>query len=104
MQRHGSLRLVLLKVFVCLAAVGIALYCTIRAQNSVTRLRRQIPPLAKELKGLQEENQRLQYDIDHFENPVHLLELTRKPEYSHLKFPYNKDVIRIEDSTLKEEF
>ena len=56
-------------------------------------MRRAIPPLAKEVRAIQEENHHLQYVIDRFENPVHLIELSRKPEYGHLKYPRTADVI-----------
>lgn len=83
----------LLRIFTCILAAGIALYSYIDKQNDLTELRMAIPVLAKEVKGLQEENIRLKYEIDRFESPIHLMELARKPEFGHLKFPYSTDVV-----------
>lgn len=80
-------------IFICLAGAGFALYTSVSGQNDVMALRRAIPPLAKEVKALQEENHRLEYQIDRFENPIHLIELSRKPEYGHLKYPEVQDII-----------
>lgn len=69
------------------------LFGYIEKQNDLTELRLAIPALAKEVKSLQEENIRLTYEIEHFESPIHLMELMRKPEFSHLKYPYLNDEI-----------
>jgi|EndMetStandDraft_5_1072996.scaffolds.fasta_scaffold905662_2 cell division protein FtsL len=82
-----------LRIFVCIVAVGITLYFYIDKQNEIVELRIAIPALAKEVKALHEENNRLQYQIDRFESPEHLMELARKPEFTHLKFPKGEEVI-----------
>lgn len=82
-----------LRVFFCILLVGITLYAYIDKQNDLTELRLAIPALAKEVKSIQDENNRLQYEIDYFESPIHLMELLRKPEFGHLKYPYDPDVI-----------
>lgn len=69
------------------------LFGYIEKQNELTELRLAIPSLAKEVKSLQEENIRLTYEIEHFESPIHLMELMRKPEFSHLKYPFLPDEI-----------
>ncbi|TXI42793.1 MAG: hypothetical protein E6Q59_00405 [Nitrosomonas sp.] len=83
----------LLKIFICLVGAGLTLYATVNEQNQLMILRRAIPPRAKELKALQEENHRLKYVIDRFESPLHLIELSRKPEYGHLKYPKAGDIV-----------
>ena len=40
----------------------------------------------------------LRYEIDTFETPTHLMQLSQKPEYAHLKHPYTKDLIVIPSS------
>ena len=85
--------IILVRVFVCIFAVGLTLYFYVHEQNDLTELRLQIPVIEKELRKLQEENHRLEYQIDRFENPIHLMELARQPEYRHLKHPYLRDVI-----------
>lgn len=79
------------------------MYAYIDRQNDLTELRLQFPQLAKEVKGIQEENNRLYYEIDRFESPIHLLELSRKPEFGHLKHPYLHDIIIIDTITSSSE-
>jgi hypothetical protein len=81
-----------IRIFFCILLVGITLYAYIAKQNEMTELRLAIPVLTREVKSIQEENNRLRYEIDHFESPIHLMELLRKPEFSHLKYPYDRDV------------
>lgn len=57
-----------------------------------------IPEAEKKLREIQAENNRLQYDIDQFESPLHLMELARKPEFSHLKAPYLQDIVEFSGS------
>ncbi len=71
-----------LRIFICILAAGLTLFGYIEKQNELTELRLAIPSLAKEVKSLQEENIRLTYEIEHFESPIHLMELMRKPEFS----------------------
>lgn len=82
-----------LRIFACICAAGLTLFGYIEKQNELTELRLAIPSLAKEVKSLQEENIRLTFEIEHFESPIHLMELMRKPEFSHLKYPYIPDEI-----------
>lgn len=81
------------RVFICIFAAGVAVFAYIDKQNDLTELRLAIPALAKEVKSIQEENTRLRYEIERFESPIHLMELMRKPEFGHLKYPYLKDEI-----------
>ncbi|MBN9378711.1 MAG: hypothetical protein BGO14_07555 [Chlamydiales bacterium 38-26] len=84
---------IFIRLFACVFMMGISLYAYIYKQNELTELRLAIPALAKELRNIQEENHRLKYEIDYFESPIHLMELMRMPEFGHLKFAYNQDVI-----------
>jgi len=84
---------VLTRIFFCIFVTSLLLYSYVNRQNALTSLRLEIPPLAKEVKKLQEDNARLEFDIDRFENPINLMKLARQPEYSHLKHPYTKDII-----------
>lgn len=86
-----------LQILCCIFAAGIALYAYIDKQNDLTELRLVIPTLTKEVKRIQKENIRLQYEVDRFESPIHLMELLRRPEYSHLKYPHVDDVVVIEE-------
>jgi hypothetical protein len=83
------------RIFVCILAAGWTLYAYIDKQNEMVELRLAIPLLVKQVRALQEENIRLKYEIDSFESPIHLMELARKPEFSHLKYPYVKDIVQL---------
>ena len=95
-RSHKAHWLLSLRFFLCIFIAGIALFAYIDKQNELTELRLAIPALAKEVKGIQEENTRLTYEIESFESPIHLMELMRKPEFGHLKYPYIKDEIFLE--------
>lgn len=82
-------------LLICIVSAGMALYSYIDKTNELTELRMTIPQISKTVKKLQEENTRLKYEVDQFESPLHLMELQRKPEFSHLKFPYLNDEIII---------
>lgn len=84
----------LIRILICIAVAGITLFAHIERQNELVTLRLALPFINREVKAAQEENTRLQYEIDRFESPVHLMELARKPEFSHLKYP------RIDEVTL----
>lgn len=85
-----------LRFFVCIFIAGIALFAYIDKQNDLTELRLALPALTKNVRSIQEENTRLKYEIESFESPIHLMELMRKPEFGHLKYPYIKDEIFLE--------
>jgi len=82
-----------IRLVICLAILGFALYGHIEKQNQITALRIELPEIARELKALQEDNTRLRYEIEQFESPEHLIELARHHEYSHLRHPLVKEVI-----------
>lgn len=82
-----------LRIFICIFAAGWTLYAFIDKQNELVELRMAIPALTQEVKAIEDENNRLKYEVERFESPIHLMELARKPEFSHLKYPYDRDVI-----------
>ncbi len=84
-------------MLICICVGGIFLYSYVDKQNAVTRRRLEIPVLAKEIKDLKEENTRLQYEIDLFESPEHLIELARHSEFAHLKAPMLKEIITLQE-------
>jgi len=88
---------ILSPVLVCILLFGFLLYSYVDRQNDVTRLRLEIPKIAKEIQDIKEENTRLQYEIDLFESPQHLMQLASCSEFSHLKHPLFKDVVRIDE-------
>lgn len=82
-----------IRIFVCLLFAGWMLYFYIDKHNELVELRLLIPQVEKDLKAVQEENMRLKYEIDRFESPIHLMEMARKPEFSHLKYPQTSEVV-----------
>lgn len=82
-----------IRLFVCIVCAGLFLYKYIDKLNELTQLKLSIPALAKEVREIKEENLELRYEIEQFESPIHLMELARKPEYGHLKYPSLTDVI-----------
>lgn len=86
----------LIRILLCIGVCGGFLYAYVDKQNALTQRRLEIPVLAKEIKDLKEENIRLQYEIDLFESPEHLMELARHSEYSHLKHPMLKEVVTMQ--------
>lgn len=86
---------IFIRLFLCVFVLGMFLYAFISKQNQITQLRLQIPIAGRALQEIQEENTRLQFEIDQFENPMHLMELSRRPEFSHLKHPFANEIITI---------
>lgn len=80
----------------CILVMGVFLYAYITKQNNITELRLQIPVASKELDAVNQENIRLQFEIDQFEKPQHLMELSSQPQFSHLKHPLLEEIITIE--------
>jgi hypothetical protein len=85
----------LIRLLICISFAGLMLYKYIDKLNDLTELRLSIPVLAREVKDIHEQNLELQYTIDCFESPLHLMELASKPEFGHLKYPTLNDVISL---------
>lgn len=66
-------------------------------QNTLAYLQMRIPKIAQEIREVEEEIAELQYDIDQFQSPSNLLEIAQKPEFSHLKHPFMRDILSIEE-------
>ncbi len=87
-----------IRLLICIGCLSILVYSYINEQNAMTRLQLDIPKVAKEIRDLQEENTRLQYEIDLFESPAHLIELSRHTEFAHLKHPMLKDIVSLQEA------
>jgi hypothetical protein len=83
----------LVRLFCCIFILGISLFAYVSKHNVLTEKRMRVPLLAKELQAVDEQNVRLRFSIEKFESPLHLMELVRKPEFSHLKHPVWTDII-----------
>ena len=86
------------RLLICISFTGLALYKYIDKVNELTELRLLIPVLTREVKEIHEQNLELQYAIESFESPLHLMELARKPEFGHLKYPSLDEVILLPES------
>ena len=85
----------LFRVFICIVTLSVCVYSIINEQNKITQLRLEIPTVAKSILEIEEEKDRLRYEIECFENPLHLMQLARLSEYSHLKHPLIKEVLSV---------
>lgn len=85
----------LLQIGVCFGVFGFCLYSYLDEQNSLVRLKMQMPQKEKEIQSVKDELQRLSYQVDRFENPTHLIELAHRPEFSHLKHPVLKEILTV---------
>lgn len=56
----------------------------------------EIPKLVKSLKQLEEENAYLSLEIKRLESPDRLIKLLRQKEYSHLRYPYVDEIIKVD--------
>jgi hypothetical protein len=91
---------VLCGICVCLLFFGFCLYSYIDRYNAVLQLRIEVPKLTRAVKEVKEENMRLQYRIQEFESPEHLMKLCATEPFSHLKFPLLKEVITLKEGTV----
>lgn len=90
-------RALTIKLFFCILLSGVALYSYIDLQNTLTAQRIRIPQLAQEIKTLEEQNIRFQYEIDAFENPLNLASIGRTAGLTHLKHPLLCDVVHLKE-------
>lgn len=92
------------RIFVCVLFFGWCLYSYIDMQNGITELRIRIPELARVVRTTEEENTRLLFEIEVFENPAHLMELAQTAAFAHLKYPLAKEVITLKSVPVLKEF
>lgn len=92
----------LIRLFLCIFIFGVYLYLYVDKQNQLTELRLEIPPLTKEVRAIKEEIAKLQFEVDQFESPAHLMDLAQNPEYGHLRHPLVKDIVILPTGENKE--
>lgn len=88
----------LIKLGFCLSVFGLCLYSYLESQNELTQLKIQLPKVEKEVKLIREENRRLAYELDQFENPTRLIEMAHRPEFSHLKHPLLREILTVPEA------
>ena|SRR3989338_1810058 len=74
---------------------GCSLFSYLHTQNEVSKLKMELPMIAKEIESLYSENQKLKFEVECFENPLHLIELARQPQFSHMRFPMENEILSI---------
>ncbi|MCH9612986.1 MAG: hypothetical protein S4CHLAM102_14860 [Chlamydiia bacterium] len=92
-----------IQIAICFAVCTTFLYNYLSYQNQLTQLRMEIPALAQTLKGIEEENLRLKYEIERFENPWHLMDLAKHSEFSHLRHPLLEEIVVIEHHAMPQQ-
>ena len=93
----------IIKVLICALSFGGVLYAYIYKQNDLTKLRIEVPLVSKEVRALEEENSRLLFEIERFENPKHLMQLAKRPEFSHLKHPTFDEILTLQHRSIFKE-
>lgn len=88
---------VLLRLILCVSVFALYLYQIIQKQNTLNYLSLQIPKLARDVKSLEEENTKLQFEIEKFESPENLMRLVRTEQFTHLRYPLLKEVLSLEE-------
>lgn len=83
------------RIFFCIFFSLLLAYLSVYQQNELTQMRMQQPKIIQKIEILEEATSRLHYQIELFENPLHLMELVRQPQYSHLHHPYVNEIIII---------
>ncbi len=85
----------LTRILFCIFILGFMLYSYLNQQNRLIRLRLEVPALARQLQKIEAENTRLVYEVEQFENPIHLLELSNQAEFADLNHPYREDILEL---------
>lgn len=84
------------RIFVCILCLGFCLYSYLDLQNEITELRIKIPALTSEVRRIVEENTRYRYEIERFEDPQNLMQLAKRSEFAHLRFPITNEVLTLQ--------
>ena len=85
----------MLRVLICIFFFGFSLYSYVDKQNELTELKLRLPRIAKEIKAIRQENTRLAFEIESFENPQYLMELAK--EYGYLKHPCLNEILTVNE-------
>jgi hypothetical protein len=85
------------RFMVCLFFLSFSIYSYLDKHNSCTALRMSLPKITKEIEAIREGNANLQYQIECFENPQHLLDIASRKEFAHLKFPFTQEVLTVNE-------
>lgn len=90
-------RVFILQGLFCFFALSLCWIHYLEKQNELTELRLYGPRLALEIKGIQEENTRLKYQLQEFESPGNLMQMLGDSRFSYLKHPVSKDILVLQE-------
>jgi len=93
-----SMTSLLARLAICVAVFGFCLFSYLDKQNEVTQLKIQLPDIERKIGALREETRRLRYEIDQFEAPSHLIELSHRPEFGHLRHPLLREILTVPEA------
>ncbi|MBT3394166.1 MAG: hypothetical protein HN411_03540 [Waddliaceae bacterium] len=82
-----------MRIFFCIAFSFFMVFLYLDSQNDIMELRLSIPVVTRSINETRSKNKRLEYEIERFESPKNLIEMSRKPEFGHLSYPYVDDII-----------
>ena len=97
MKKH-----IIAQIFFFMFVVSGYVYAYLYKENMITSMRIAIAKEKDEIYQLKEDNLRLSYQVDLFENPKFLFSLAKRPEYSHLEMPFSSDILVLETEVSKE--
>lgn len=92
-------RTTIIQIFTCLIAVSTCWFSYLEKQNELTELRLYAPRLVQEIKGIREKNTQLKYQIQQLESPENLMKLACDAKFQHLKHPFGKDILVLQEGT-----
>lgn len=84
-----------IKILLCFLAIGLSLYQLVEEQNQLAALRVALPALEQEVRLLQADILSMQNLLGSTQTPAKLLKWSAEPEYSHLAFPYETEILHV---------
>jgi hypothetical protein len=90
-------RALFFRMSVIILVFAFSFYFYIEKQNELTKLKIELPKKTVELTHIKEEIKELQYALEQLESPSRLMELSTSKQFSHLKYPFLKDILNVEE-------
>lgn len=84
---------IVFRLLLCIASFSLFAFFSIQQENALTEMRLKIPALAQEVKRVNEENMRLEFEKNRFESPENLLRLASLPEFADFEQPTYAHVV-----------
>lgn len=90
----------LVRLGVCVAVFGWALFSYLDEHHTLAQVKVQLPALEKRLAVIREENRLMRCELEELENPSRLIELVHRPEFGYLKHPLLREILTVPDAML----